>query len=136
MARKTKEVERLRLKVTALITKNKKILLVRNKGDLGFTLPGGGVESKEDVYDALTRELKEEIACKFNNPLFFDTYLGSLQEDGRHNFAFVFKIKLKCKPKKGKDVEEIKWFSVTDILSGKANNKSLANFIKRVKHKL
>jgi len=128
--------EKLRLKVAALLVKDKRILLVRNKGDKGFTLPGGGVERGEDIYDTLSREIEEEIACSLDEVSFFDTYLGAIQEDGRRNFAFVFKVTSQGKPKKGKDVEEVKWFSIKEILAGITGNNGLVKFIRRVKAKL
>jgi len=127
---------KFRLKVAAVIVNNGKILLVRNKGDAGFTLPGGGVKKGETIEYALARELKEEISSESPNIKFFGTYLGSVQNDGRRNFAFVFKIKLRCKPKKGKDVAEIKWFSIKEVLAGNTENKGLAKFIRKVKTRL
>lgn len=51
-----------RLRVRALIIHESKILLVRNwKGGQRWTLPGGGVKSKESPREALVRELKEEL---------------------------------------------------------------------------
>ena len=44
-----------------VIDEDEKILLVKHASDQMWVLPGGHVEAGESVYDALKRELREEV---------------------------------------------------------------------------
>ncbi len=54
----------MRKRVAAIIIKDKKILLVRDKAADFFSIPGGIIEEGEDSEIALSRELKEELNAK------------------------------------------------------------------------
>lgn len=50
-----------RRRATALVIKDGKYLLVRDKGKREFSLPGGGLNKGEAVLTAACRELSEEL---------------------------------------------------------------------------
>jgi 8-oxo-dGTP diphosphatase len=50
-----------RVAVKAIIIRDRKILFVKDNEDIGWSLPGGGVDHGEDLNTALMRELSEEI---------------------------------------------------------------------------
>jgi len=52
-------------------------------------IPAGGIESYENVYDALKREVKEE--CGLDIMRIIDDYQGQILEPKEHDKAFVFK---------------------------------------------
>lgn len=53
-----------RLAVKAIILRGDKVLMVRERDDEWWSLPGGGVEYGDDVITALKRELQEELGLK------------------------------------------------------------------------
>ena len=64
-----------RIRVAAVIVKDKSILLVphkKNHGEIVWYLPGGKLEFCEKLYDGLIRELKEETGFQGSIKRFFD----------------------------------------------------------------
>lgn len=59
-------MDNIRQRATAVIIKNKKILLMKRikPGQEYFTFPGGGVEADESIEDALKREVQEECSLE------------------------------------------------------------------------
>jgi ADP-ribose pyrophosphatase YjhB (NUDIX family) len=51
----------MRYRATAVVIRNGKLLLVRDKGHAKFSLPGGGIEKDEPTIGAVARELREEL---------------------------------------------------------------------------
>ena len=51
----------LRQRGTAVVVRNNKVLLVRDKGKNRFSLPGGGIKYNEPATSAAGRELFEEL---------------------------------------------------------------------------
>ncbi len=56
--------ERKRQRATALVVRDDKYLLVRDKGHDKYSLPGGGMEQGEAALTAACRELAEELGMK------------------------------------------------------------------------
>lgn len=52
---------RLRPRATAVVVRNGKVLLARNRGQRLFALPGGGIRNGESVEAAAARELYKEL---------------------------------------------------------------------------
>jgi len=72
----------MRPRATAIIIRDNKILLVRDKGKQLFSLPGGGIKYGEPTISACARELYEELgltATKVTRMRDFD-YSGSLSK--------------------------------------------------------
>jgi 8-oxo-dGTP pyrophosphatase MutT (NUDIX family) len=51
----------MRKRVTAVVIRDGKVLLVRDKGLASFSLPGGAIKNGEPVKSAAIRELYEEL---------------------------------------------------------------------------
>ena len=51
----------MRQRGTAIVIRNGKVLLVRDKGHNKFSLPGGGIHKEEPTVSATARELYEEL---------------------------------------------------------------------------
>jgi len=68
----------VRIRAVAILAKDNKILLMRRirNGKEFWVLPGGGVEKKEKVENAVIREVKEEasIKCKIIKLLYTHIY--------------------------------------------------------------
>lgn len=62
-----RERRALRLGAKALVTDRDRVLLIKERhgdGSTFWTLPGGGVETRESFSECLTREIQEEIRCR------------------------------------------------------------------------
>jgi ADP-ribose pyrophosphatase YjhB (NUDIX family) len=53
-----------RYRATALIIRNDKVLLVRDKGRHDYSMPGGGFKPRESTIQACIREVAEELRMK------------------------------------------------------------------------
>ena len=93
----------IRNSVKAIIIDKDKILLTKNKDDLGifYLLPGGGQEKFEDMHEALRRECYEEISCdiEIKDIRFVRDYIGQRHEfaeldDGTHQIEYMFECSL------------------------------------------
>ena len=73
-----------RRRATVLAVKEGRYLLVRERGNRSYALPGGGVERGEPTLLAVVRELHEETRLKASQI----RYVGDL--DGRRAYHFVF----------------------------------------------
>jgi 8-oxo-dGTP pyrophosphatase MutT (NUDIX family) len=54
----------MRYRATALIIRNNKVLLVKDKGRHDYSMPGGGFKPKESTIQAAIREVQEELKLK------------------------------------------------------------------------
>jgi len=100
--------EKIRGKVAAVMIKNKKIYLVRQKGNDMFGLPGGGIEYGETVEDAIKREIKEETCCRVNSYRFFQAYLsGDLTKIPQRLGNFIFLVDFTNIPRPSNEIVEI-----------------------------
>ena len=54
----------MRYRATALIIKDDKVLLVKDKGRHDYSMPGGGFKSKESTIQAAIREVQEELKLR------------------------------------------------------------------------
>jgi 8-oxo-dGTP pyrophosphatase MutT (NUDIX family) len=52
---------RLRQRAAAVVVRDDKVLLIRDRGQRQFSLPGGGIKKRETVIGAAARELDEEL---------------------------------------------------------------------------
>lgn len=74
-------------RAAAIIIKNGKILLIRRikEGREYFVFPGGGVEEKEKIEEAVIREIKEEL----NLDISIEKLLFQIENQGRQEFYFL-----------------------------------------------
>jgi len=80
-----------RIAISAVIARGSRVLLVKRKGDdfLGgiYEFPGGEVEKKESIHDALRREVKEETGLRVSA---VKNYLGSFDYESEKGRTRVF----------------------------------------------
>jgi len=57
-------VRRFRRRATAVVTRDGKVLLVKERGQDRYSLPGGGIRRSEPVAAAASRELREELGLR------------------------------------------------------------------------
>ena len=103
-----------RITVDGLIVKNKTILLVERKYppyEGKWALPGGFVEYKETVEDAVIRELFEETSLKTKIEYLLGVYSKPDRDPRGHTISVVYKLNIvNGDLKSGDDAKDAKFF--------------------------
>lgn len=88
-----KEIEIL---VRAIIQMREKFLLCKRVNKRYYFFPGGHVEFGENINEALTRELKEELGLKIKKCNFIGGSEHLFTEDGKkhHEINLVFNVRI------------------------------------------
>lgn len=96
------------IRVAAIIIEDDKILTTQMErdGDRYYVLPGGKVESGENIEEALKRELMEETSIQLEN--FSLAYLRELRlDDGERGIEFYYYVdEYSGEPETGYDPED------------------------------
>lgn len=105
----------IRLGVRVIADYEGKILLVKNKYDKFWYLPGGGVKGGEDLSSAAKRELAEECGVQAQNLKLAGVFSSFREYKSDH--ITVFSVKLGSLPvlKKGLEIEECAFFDVQSL---------------------
>jgi 8-oxo-dGTP pyrophosphatase MutT (NUDIX family) len=105
-------------KIGGILIKDRKLLVCRSKGKEAFIAPGGKIEGNEKPFDALRRELMEEIGVTVEegNIGIFGTFYAPAAYDPKNILRMdVLLVNLwQGEPKAGSEVEEIAWVN-TDM---------------------
>ena len=123
-----KEDQIERLVVGAIITnKNAEILLIKRKADdfLGgiFEIPGGKVENKESILNALIREVKEETNLDVKNINSYIDKFEYLSGSGKKCRQFNFKVEVTGGPIILTEHDTYKWIGLNEIETQNVSNK-------------
>jgi 8-oxo-dGTP diphosphatase len=108
-----------RVSVKAVIFKDKKILLVKEEEDNFWSLPGGGIDYGENVQEALSRELSEELgidsgSADVNSGIFMINTGGIY--NGIPKLNIIFKVKVNEEAiKPTKYVQKHGWFTIEEL---------------------
>ena len=97
-----------------IVNKNKILLCKRNYGDYYWTLPGGKIEEKEKIFEALKREIREET----NQEIIIDKYILTSYDVEKYSIALIYKCKIERKNIMKFDIREIsdlKWIDIGDL---------------------
>jgi 8-oxo-dGTP pyrophosphatase MutT (NUDIX family) len=97
----------------AIILKNKKWLLVRNKGRTIWTSPGGHIDNGETPEESLKRELKEELNFSPSKIKFYTTLKvpTPIEKDTTVELNFFLANTDKDFKIKDSEIEEIMWIN-------------------------
>lgn len=134
--------ERPVLVVSGFIKKNKKYLVVydTNFNDEGFwRVPGGRVEYKESVENALIREIKEELNLNIKIKRFLgfgqDIVLVKSRCNPRPRLILYFECDIMSgKPEmRDKVMKELKWVTLEEMKKLKPLEPAMHDFFKRFK---
>jgi 8-oxo-dGTP pyrophosphatase MutT (NUDIX family) len=107
-----------RISAKALITRDDKVLLVKEKEEW-WSLPGGGVDHGETIETALKRELSEELSISTEViTLHSDVLYAEVGHIVEHipRVALVYRVELTNEDiQKTNDVETYGWFSLKEV---------------------
>ena len=116
--------------LTKEIDNNKHILLMKRKNtgsdDCMYELPGGHLEVNEDLYEAMIREVKEELLIDLKKEDINLIYLLHHYTGERLNFIFTSDIK-NLEPKIGEPnkCEELIWVNINKLPNQTTNKVKL-----------
>lgn len=118
-----------RLRVCGLVVKRGKLLLVRHRNGDYFMLAGGtNIQSRENPFETLERELLEEISCKVESAEYFGTFVSPKPSQvlPMPNCSVTFLAEVKGEPKPAAEIAEVRWFGAAEL--GKAKLSQSAKF--------
>lgn len=107
--------------------KDNQVLLVREKNETEYKLPGGRLEQGETIKSALVREVKEEI----NSDVVEDTielianyiYKSPVSSENWDTYIFTAEITGQLKPGR-KEIEQTVWFGKDSKVNLKPHTKT------------
>jgi len=110
--------QKISLAVEAIVEKNGKILLIRRKkGSFAnsLSLPGGKVETREKVEDAVEREIFEETNLKIKPVEILGVYADPRRDPKKHKVSVTFVASLIGGERTAKakdDAKSVEWLTV------------------------
>jgi ADP-ribose pyrophosphatase YjhB (NUDIX family) len=106
--------------VGLIIIKNKRILLAYSNNKKCFYLPGGKVEGQENNFQALFREIREELNCFLNKNLIeYYTHISVPAFGERQGIIMeqdCYLLKGMLEPKPSAEINELRFFSLGEYL--------------------
>ena len=102
----------LRKRATAVVIKNGKVLLVRDKGKQNFSLPGGGIHKDEPTLSAAIRELYEETGLRATKAI----RLRDCDYKGSKNEYRVCLIEANGKVRLKHEIDKFVWWDMKQTL--------------------
>ncbi|MBU3958663.1 MAG: NUDIX domain-containing protein, partial [Candidatus Omnitrophica bacterium] len=91
------------------------VLIQRSNPPFGWALPGGFLDYRESLEEAVTREAKEETGLDLVDLKQFHTYSQPQRDPRFHTIGTVFIAKAKGKPKAGDDAVDSKVVKFNEI---------------------
>ncbi|UCH90294.1 MAG: NUDIX hydrolase [Thermoplasmata archaeon] len=105
--------------VDGVIIKDRKILLIQRKNEPfkgSYALPGGFVDYKEPVEDAVVREVEEETGLQTKIKRMIGVYSAPDRDPRGHTISVVYEMAIKGgKVKAGSDAKSLKWFKLNEL---------------------
>lgn len=101
--------------VRALLIQDEKILLVKHTYQLGWYTIGGGVEPGETPYQALQRELKEEVGVSLLTPAqLFAVYYSNNEKRDDYIIFYICQALLQ-KASHSAEIAAQQWFDLDNL---------------------
>lgn len=105
-------------KVSGIIIKDNKILLVTSRDQSFYWTPGGKIEGAESAAEALERELKEELNISINKATPYFTYNSLIEEDNKPREVQCFLVEYSDEPICSAEITSLVWASGDDLKNG------------------
>lgn len=125
-------------RVSAIIIKSKKVLLVTAHDKKYYWTPGGRLYVNESRTAGLRREIKEELSTTIVKSQYYLTYITTDEHTHKKQNVFCYLVHIKGKVIINHEIQKYKYVSKGDILTGKvAVTKGFYNYLlpKIVKNK-
>lgn len=109
------------VKHAAVILKDGKYLVTREKGDDFWKNVGGEIDGEETVEECLKREIREELSVEMvgTPEYYFSTPVTDTESEPKRKLVInLYKVEIKGEPKPSSEIEEIHWLSRDDFDSG------------------
>lgn len=116
-----------RISVQAVIEREGKILLIKDRRQEFYSTPGGGVEVDEPIAEALQREMLEEVGARVRMGEVLYVHQDRFYHRGNGRFfesmIFFFQAELLEEPglPQDKNVEYARWFSYDELRADNLN---------------
>ncbi len=136
LVRKARKAGVKRFVVGAVITRGRKVLLLKRKKKsfLGgvFEFPGGKVEANETLLDALRREVWEETGLKTRKVVSYLSFFDYAAKNGEKTRQFNFKVSVEGTRRiKLTEHDSFAWVGLRDLLEIPASD-NVKRVLKRV----
>lgn len=96
-------------KIAGMCIRDKKLLVVRDRGETMFFALGGKMEQAETELECLQREIMEEIGCEPINPKHMETFEGRNHDNTKSIKMICYTCELKGTIQPCSEIEEIAW---------------------------
>jgi 8-oxo-dGTP pyrophosphatase MutT (NUDIX family) len=106
-------------KSTAIIIKDKKLLLVTTSDESFYWTPGGKIEEGESSEEALIRELKEELKIEVASTRPYFKYSSVIEEDNKPREVDCFFVEYTGELTCSSEISSMIWVSKDDISNNK-----------------
>lgn len=108
----------VRERVAALIIKDKKILLVKDKFASHIYPPGGSIKKYEDHEQALRRELLEELNVELTGKELYTDFnlINKVYNVSQIDYYYI--VSISGNPTPSSEVCDFGWYGLDEILSG------------------
>ena len=103
----------MRKRVTAVVIRDGKVLLVRDKGLVSFSLPGGAIKKGEATVSAATRELYEELGLNSIKV----TRLRGCDYKGSVNEHKVCLVQAEGEPHPRQELDKFIWWDIKEPIT-------------------
>jgi len=105
-------------RVSAIILRNKKLLLVTGYDESFYWTPGGKISSNENHKSSLTRELEEELSIRLTHMNSYLIYKSTSEITNKKQKVHCYLIKYSGKIRPKKETTKILWCSKQDFEKG------------------
>ncbi len=102
-------------RISAIVIKQKKILLVRARDSDFYITPGGRIELNESHYETLTRELKEELNVEVISAKPYLSYSATKEYSRKKQHVYCYLVTINGDISVSSEIKEFQWFAIENL---------------------